>query len=43
MDLYAITNWLEVPKRDGAMSFIGLMTKVVVAQKLRGLNAFECK
>jgi len=43
MGLYAVTYWLKAPKLDGATSLIGLMTGMVVAGKLRGLDAFGCE
>jgi hypothetical protein len=30
MDLYAVTYWLKVPKRDGTMSLIGMIMSMVV-------------
>jgi hypothetical protein len=41
IDLYAVTYRLKEPKRDGTTSLIGLMTCIVVAQKLRGLDALN--
>jgi hypothetical protein len=43
MESYAVNCWLKVLKHFKPTPFILQMTWIVVAQKLRGLEAFGCK